>query len=251
MIDSLLPHKDLHPKIWPLGVEGKINPLVRQKLLQIALDYKKTWELKEVGLLGQLNVIDVVMTGSLANYNFTEHSDIDLHLIVDYSDVAPEYLSVVKSYLDDKRLLYALKHNITIFGFDVEVYAQDKNEPHISSGTYSLVKDEWVIHPTQKFKEPDKVWVEQKAIALMTFIDKLVIDAQTLPYEEILPLVDKTKAKLKELRGISLNLGGEFNEGNILFKILRHTGYLKILDDLKKALVDKHLSLSERLKRKG
>jgi hypothetical protein len=250
MISSLLPHKDLNSRIWPSGVEGKINPDVRKHLLQIAVDFKKTLELTEVGLGGQVQIIDLVMTGSLANYNFTEHSDIDLHLIADYSNVNPEFLPVVKAYLDDKRLLYAFKQDIKIFGFDVELYVQDKDEKHISSGTYSLIKDEWVIHPTTEFKEPDRVWVEQKALALMSFIDKLISNAEIGTPEQMLPIVDKTKKKIKELRAIALDIGGEFNEGNILFKILRHTGYLEKLDKLKKDLIDKHLSMQERLKRR-
>ena len=80
---------------------------------------------------------DVTFTGSLANYNWSKYSDVDLHLIVDYKDVNDDQ-DLVKDYFNAKKSIWNRNHDIFIDGYEVEVYVQDNNEPHTSSGVYSV-----------------------------------------------------------------------------------------------------------------
>ena len=60
------------------------------------------------------------MTGSLANYNWSKFSDIDLHIIVNYEDI-DDNSELVKDYVTAKRIVWNDTHDIKIYGFEVEV----------------------------------------------------------------------------------------------------------------------------------
>ena len=85
---------------------------------------------------------DVIMTGSLANFNWSEeYSDIDLHVVVDFSILGGDP-SLLKDYFDAKRKIWNEHHkDLRIYGFKVELYVQDSSEIHASSGVYSIDKD--------------------------------------------------------------------------------------------------------------
>ena len=61
--------------------DGSLDPAVSQKLLEIATNF-----FEDLGLEGG-SLEDVTFTGSLANYNWTKYSDVDLHLLVDFSKI--------------------------------------------------------------------------------------------------------------------------------------------------------------------
>lgn len=243
MINSLLPGSQLNSEFWPEGVTGKLNPEIRKKLLQVALDFKQDLDLKEVGLDGQIVIKDVIFTGSLANYNWSNQSDVDLHIRVDLKDVQPEYLALAKQYLQVKRWLYAYERDPKIYEFDVEVYPEDISEHLAASAIYSLIQDQWIKEPKKENVEVDKAFIARKAKALMDFIDRLIEAGETEPYEKMINVIERVKKKIKKLRQASLEKGGEFHEGNLIFKVLRRTDYLEKLDNFKKDLINKHLSL--------
>ena len=45
--------------------------------------------------------------------------------------------------------LWNKNHDIFIKGFEVEVYVQDSNEPHYSTGVYSVKYDRWDTKPSK------------------------------------------------------------------------------------------------------
>ena len=63
----------LNDKLWN---GGKLDILARRKMLTIARDFISKFEISD------FQIDDVIMTGSLANYNWSEeYSDIDLHIM--------------------------------------------------------------------------------------------------------------------------------------------------------------------------
>ena len=68
-------HDELNPKLWD-GLE--LKPEVKEKLNEIAEAFKEYLDIPEDAIL------DIRITGSSASYNYTEYSDLDLHLIIDY-----------------------------------------------------------------------------------------------------------------------------------------------------------------------
>ena len=54
------------------------------------------------------------------------------------------------------------KHNITIFGYEIELYIQDSNEIHHSTGIYSVLNDSWITKPNRIEPEIDENMVKRK-----------------------------------------------------------------------------------------
>ena len=65
--------------------------------------------------------------GSLANYNWSDYSDVDIHVVLNKSQFDGDD-DIIQELFDAKRAIFNDKHVITIKGYDVELYAQDTNE---------------------------------------------------------------------------------------------------------------------------
>ena len=238
---SFTPQQELNPKIWP---NGKINSRVRLKLLDIADDFFKTLK------IGWLKPIDILLTGSMANYNWSKYSDFDLHLLLDFSDV-DENVDFVHEYFTAKKKLWNEEHeNLMIYGFPVEVYVQDIDENLISNGIYSLYKNKWIIEPSKdnlqslgQYKET----IKSKAIETMKKIDALYNATFDINHgsdgEKLLAQIQKLITIIKGIRKQSLTKGGEMAAGNIFFKILRRTGYIEKLFNAKTLAYDRKESI--------
>lgn len=238
---SFTPQQELNPKIWP---NGKINSRVRLKLLDISDDFFKTLK------IGWLKPIDVLLTGSMANYNWSKYSDFDLHLLLDFSDV-DENVDFVHEYFTAKKKLWNEEHeNLMIYGFPVEVYVQDIDENLISNGIYSLYKNKWIIEPNKnniKGLGQDKETIKSKAIETMKKIDALYNATFDINHgsdgEKLLAQIQKLITIIKGVRKQSLTKGGEMAAGNIFFKILRRTGYIEKLFNAKTLAYDRKESI--------
>lgn len=238
---SFTPQQELNPKIWP---NGKINSRVRLKLLDIADDFFKTLK------IGWLKPIDILLTGSMANYNWSKYSDFDLHLLLDFSDV-DENVDFVHEYFTAKKKLWNEEHeNLMIYGFPVEVYVQDINENLISNGIYSLYKNKWIIEPSKDNLQSmgqDKETIKSKAIETMKKIDALYNATFDINHgsdgEKLLAQIQKLITIIKGIRKQSLTKGGEMAAGNIFFKILRRTGYIEKLFNAKTLAYDRKESI--------
>ena len=225
--------KELNPKFWK---NDRLDSRIRMKLLDIADDF--------INFLGVdwVKPEDITITGSLANYNWNQkYSDIDLHIIMDYSKV-DERTDFVDNYFYSQKKLWNEEHkDLKIFGFPVEVYVQDINKKHTSSGVYSLDKDKWLTEPEREKLSKKKVNKERikKTVSQYTErIDKLVDDSKNTNgddykmrkvYEGAQQLFDD----IKKLRREDLaDANNEINEGNIIFKALRRLGYIDKLDKM-------------------
>ena len=238
---SFTPQQELNPKIWPNGI---INSRVRLKLLDIADDFFKTLK------IGWLKPIDILLTGSMANYNWSKYSDFDLHLLLDFSDV-DENVDFVHEYFTAKKKLWNEEHeNLMIYGFPVEVYVQDIDENLISNGIYSLYKNKWIIEPSKDNLQSlgqDKETIKSKAIETMKKIDALYNATFDINHgsdgEKLLAQIQKLITIIKGIRKQSLTKGGEMAAGNIFFKILRRTGYIEKLFNAKTLAYDRKESI--------
>lgn len=228
--------KDLNEKFW---VNKKLNSQVRRRLLKIADDF-----------LDFINVDskyckDILFLGSLTNYNWSKYSDVDLHLLIDFSKINKD-IELVKDYFDVKRKLWNSEHDsLKIYGFPVELYVQDIKENNSSSSIFSLEKNKWLKVPDNKqFETLDKSKIKQKASDIITKIDDLksIYDKKPNLYdlEDTSKKVKSLFDKIKKMRKSGLESDdGEFSVGNIVFKVLRRSGYLEILVDLKRNTYDK------------
>lgn len=238
---SFTPQQELNPKIWP---NGKINSRVRLRLMDIADDFFAALK------IDWLKPLDILLTGSMANYNWSKYSDFDLHLLLNFSDV-DENVDFVHEYFTAKKKLWNDEHeNLMIYGFPVEVYVQDISEPLVSNGIYSLYKNKWVVEPSKdaiKSLGNEKETIKAKAIETMKKIDALYNATFNISYgydgEKIIAQIKKLINIIKGIRKESLSNGGEMSAGNIFFKILRRTGYIEKLFTAKTLAYDRKESI--------
>lgn len=228
----------LNPKIWD-GVETNSPSLkssIRKALLKIALEFMNFLD-------EDLIIDDVRFTGSLANYNWSEFSDIDLHLYVDFSQFDPKDREVYKELFQLKKTLFNTTHNITVKGYEVELYAEDVNETHFSTGVYSVLYDEWINKPEKEEVNIDREFLVKKVNNVMERIDNLIDDVSDDKLDQGLKKIETFKERLKKYRSSGLEKDGEFSYENLVFKFLRRNGYIDKLFDFKNKLMDKKLSL--------
>lgn len=227
-LSSFKIQSQLNPKIW---VNGKVNSRVRLRLLDIADDFidelSITWVKPE----------DIVLTGSIANYNWSKYSDIDIHIIIDYSKIYKK-TEMVEDYFNSKKELWKINHEgLKIYGFPVEIYVQDKKENNNNSGQYSLNKNEWIQKPSNiEDAIINKKYVKEKSVKFITKIDNLYksLKKETDSYklEKIGKQARQILDKLKGIRKESLKRSGEMGSGNIIYKIIRRTGRLDNIWDI-------------------
>lgn len=231
--------KRLNPKIW---INNKLNPRVREQLIKIAKEFIKFTEIKFVP-------IDIIMVGSLASYNWSKYSDIDLHIYCDFSTINSD-VKLVKQFFDLKKNAWNDTHtDINIFGYEVELYVQDINEVNTSNGIYSIKNDYWIKQPTYEHKQLKRDDIKQLAVSYINKIDYYVNKFDQLTTDRQFLLL-KSKCDylynlIKNGRKKSLAKDGEQATENIAFKVLRRTGHIGILQDLRNKIFDRINSITE------
>jgi len=226
----------LNPALWEKN--DSLRPQVRRRLLEIVGNFIKS-------LTVQVDVHDVHITGSLANYNWSKYSDVDLHIVVDFYQLDDDE-DLVRGYFNYKRGLWNLRHDITIEGYEVEIYVENIGDVHSDRdrGVYSITREEWlsIPSPEQLFKINVPL-VKKKAASIMNQIE-IAEDIFNDSDEEALSLGEIISDRIGRMRQIGLESeSGPYSAENIAFKVLRRTEYLKRLSDLKLKAYDSMMSL--------
>ena len=231
----------LNKDIW--SANG-IKPRIRWRLLQIAEDF---WDSVEIKFT---EPIDVIITGSIANYNWSSFSDIDLHLVVDFTKI-DERKDFIKSFMDAKKNIWNDMHDeLTLAGFNVELYVQDLSDTIDATGIYSLYKNKWLRKPSRSVfltKDVDDDDVRKMAANLINSIDELedqyLSEMDVDDLQNVSVRVNELYDKIRDVRKKYLDKDGEFSLGDKVYKVLRRSGYLEKLIDLKAKTYDKMMSL--------
>jgi len=211
-----------------------MKPEIRKTLLQIAKDF---WE----SLKLDVPIIDVQLTGSLANYNWNRDSDLDVHLIVDFSQVDSN-IDLVRKALDGQRFMWNQRHPVVLRGHDVECYVQHKDEQHTASGLYSLLKGKWIIVPQYNPPQIDQKDVSEKKRVIQAEVEMMKKRAKSISGMEakiLYEYVERLKRKVLADRKSGLASGGEFSVENLVFKELRREGTIEEMIDLMSDLYSK------------
>jgi hypothetical protein len=228
--DAVKFNDQLNPKLW--DASEHLKPEVKAQLLMIAEDFREFLGVTD------LDLQDITISGSNAAYTYTPNSDIDLHLVVKMPN-DPIY----RELFDAKKFQYNEQHNIKIGGYDVELYVQDADQPHISQGIYSILSDDWIQVPRRVKSVVDDTSTENKFKTIGLQIERAIKSGS-------LKRMTRMAEKIKKMRQTGLEQHGEFGPENLAFKMLRTQGKIKELYDARNAAKDQELSLDERRKSK-
>lgn len=204
---------------------------VRQALLKIANEFKEKLKLP-------MQPDDIYFTGSEANYNYNENSDIDVHLVYDFEQ-AGEMAEILSKYLQSAKRIFNDSHDITVKGLPVEVGAENKAEPLVTSGIYSLISNSWIKEPENanvEIEEPDQPYLDEVKMQ----IENAISEKDKDKLEGIIKMI-------WDIRKEGLANEGEFGPGNTLFKHLRNSGILSRLKDAYYDVESRDLSLESML----
>jgi hypothetical protein len=233
IVKSFKPKDSLSTQIF--ASEDVIREDVLRALLKISDEF--------IDFLGvEFFIHDIVLTGSLSNYNWSEYSDADLHIVIDFDELKyPNEL--LKEFFDAKERVFNQKYDLKINGYDVEIYVQDIKQEHVSSGVYSVLNDKWVIKPDKTNPKIDDNKIIQKGEDYAKKIDDLVSKFKS--NKDVTSETTTLYKKIKSFRQSGLESGGEYSYENLTFKLLRRNGYIGKLLKLKTDITDKKLSITQ------
>jgi len=228
--------QELKPKFWR---DGKLDAKIMKRLIKITQEF-----IEDLDFPHPIAVEDITLTGSLANYNWSKYSDIDLHIVIDFSKIDFNR-KLVKKLFDESRMRWNEQHDIMIYGHEVEIYVEDTLEVHKSSGIYSIMNNEWVKEPVPGEVHFDYPTARKKADAIETEVNLIDKFAEEKP-RAALKSTERLKAKIRRIRRAGLNSPEqEYSAENIAFKILRREHTLDKLNNLKYDAYDRILSMVE------
>jgi predicted nucleotidyltransferase len=214
----------------PILFDGlEIKPEVREVLLKIANYF---WDSMELDIDYQ----DALLLGSSVNYNWTEDSDIDLHITIDFSQFDDPEL--IKKYFNSVKSKFNESHDLKIGDNEVELYIQDSNEPNSSIGIFSILNNKWIQDPVYEKVEIPDLDITQEADTFKQHIDQLI---QLPPSKDTLDQISEFTEDLKQYRQSGLDKDGEYSIENLAFKELRNSGYIERIMNRKNEVIDRIL----------
>jgi hypothetical protein len=211
--------------------DNSLRGEVREALMKFGKAFAEYVDLPEA------SIKDILMLGGNAGYNYTKHSDIDVHLVVDPKYVPDCDPELMDDYYSDKKMLWLLTHDVKVYGAEVEPYIEQPGKKRRKSqGVYSVLKKKWIQEPKQISEDPDESEIVKKANNYKRKIETLIRGDNASGMKAVLK-------KLNSIRNESLDKYGEYGFDNMVYKELRNNGYI---DKVRKALVElksKNLSL--------
>jgi len=236
VLNSFAIKSELNPKLWD---GNKLKPIVRTKLVKIANDF-----FKELNLPDNIKMVDIIFTGSLANFNWSKFSDIDLHIVLDFDEINgdPQFK---EDFFYAQKSLWNQAHDITVYEYPVELYAQDRKAKLVATAIYSVKNDKWVLEPKREEFKVNKKSIKQKADRFLYRLKDIKKDYEDGELQSVVDKVKSLKDKIKNYRTGGLEDGGEYSIENLVFKTLRRTPFMDILDSYKAKAYDKLMSVKE------
>jgi len=226
-------HDTLNPDLWEIHHRATDGlPVLKADVRARLLSDAKTFISKLAD--PQIRILDIILTGSNAAYNYTPLSDIDVHIITDFSKL--DYARVASEYFADKKKIWETKYNIMVKGHPVEFYVQDVNDPLVANGEYSLVTNRWIKLPGRIPPPEDDRALKAKVESLKARISKAI-------HSKDIAKIHALQVRLKKMRMSGLQHGGEYSVENLAYKILRNDKDIGKLKAARMRVLDRRLSL--------
>lgn len=220
-------HDELNPRIWD---GDELRPRIKQGVLRVVDEFQDY-----IGY--QLPIVDIVLVGSNASYNYTEHSDLDVHLILNFENI-DDNKELVNMLCQGWKSSFNSAYDIQLGGQDVELYCEDMMTSTNSNGIYSVLQDRWL-------KYPQPIEIPKDSIDIESFVQPVKVEAEDVLNFGSLEDVEKMIDWLYYQRKLALQTDGEFSVGNLVFKTIRNEGLLDKLKDRRYELKSKELTVEK------
>ena len=218
-------HDELNPRIWN---GDKLRPQIKQGVMQVVDEFQDYIEY-------QLPIVDIVLVGSNASYNYTAHSDLDVHIILNFENI-DDNKELVGMLCQGWKSSFNNAYDIQLGGQDVEVYCEDMQTSTNSNGIYSVIQDRWL-------KYPQPIEIPAEEIDIEPYLDPVLVDVEDALNSGSSEDVQKMIDWLYYQRKLALQTEGEFSVGNLIFKAVRNEGLLDALKDKRNELRSKELTV--------
>ena len=106
---------------------------IKKRLIEISDDF-----IESLGV--EFFIHDIILTGSLANYNWSQYSDVDLHILIDFEESKYE-MNILKEFFDAKKNVWNEKHDIKIKGYDLSFDSNFQFTEYQTGGHYDWHTD--------------------------------------------------------------------------------------------------------------
>lgn len=214
---------ELNPVLWS---NNKLRPDIKEKIMELVTEFNSTLDIP-------LTILDINIVGSNASYNYTDKSDVDVHIVTNFEEYGyPK--EFIEAAMNSFKTNFNNKYDVNYGGYNVEIYVEDVRSSPNSNGIYSVVRDEWIKEPTKL--QPIDIDLEPEYSLFVDRINQILYDGTE---EDIVRVIDD----LYLLRRNSLVLDGEFGKGNLIFKTIRNDGLLDDLKERRVELASKELSI--------
>jgi predicted nucleotidyltransferase len=226
----------LNSKLW--DKDELLKPEVRIAILKISKKYIDSID-------KDIKFKDIVLTGSIANYNYNEQSDLDIHIVVDYKNIGDDenlLLKYFKGIKDD----WSNKYKLTIYGYPVEIFIQNERTPIESAAVYSVLNNKWIQKPENDKPNFNIKEIKNISAKFINKFDDIKKDFKVnKDYTKTLSEIELIKKEISDMRKVGLDKEGEFSTENLSFKLLRNLDILNKINLFKEKLINKQLSLKE------
>ena len=225
-------HDTLNPKLW----DSKMNllPEVKEKLDKIVDKFNEYLNQYKNDI--KFQVLDVNLVGSNASYNYSDKSDLDVSVVINFNSLGTTD-EIADDYFHCKKNDFNETYHPTIRGIDVELYVSDIKSTNISNGVYSVKYNKWIKKPV-KIDPPKNVDVSDYTDEIEKAVEK------TLETKD-LDKINTFMSSLYLMRRNSLIVNGEYGRGNLIYKDLRNRGVLDKIHDAINELTSDELSIKE------
>jgi hypothetical protein len=221
LLETLQVSTTLYPPLWS---KDKLSPAAKSQLIRIA-----EWALTDLNI-PNAKMEDATISGSIANFNYSSFSDVDLHIFINIDHV--ENPRMVEAYMRTYSTVWNAEHEITLFGLPVNIFVKNAHGTELSAGIYSVMKSQWIRKP-----KPMKLEVTREEVLAVTlpYADK--IETALDNYEKnpgAAPCASYSglRTDLRKFRKKHLEKDGELGVGNLAYKVLRRAGLINRLEQL-------------------
>ena len=233
----------LCPSLW---VDGQLKKLVRRHLYALAKEFMADLDENMV-----IPIKDVLLVGSIAGFNWSKYSDVDLHITVNFDELSNYGTrETLQSLFDMKKADWNAKHDIFIYGYPVEMYIQGDDTQNESNGIFSVKYNKWIKVPDGGSPILHKQLIRTQAARYINIIDKFVEAAHEAKSvrqcQAIYDELDNISNEVYAGRKSGLAEYGESAAGNIVFKVLRRTGHMDLIKETKRELYDKMRQITDK-----